>query len=100
VDAVVESFEHTRDVCAFAVDDAMYGQAVAMAVVLDRQDDATLSALYSWMKDRLAEPKMPGRWWLVDEIPRTARGKINRESVRAACSGRAPLDLNRILERE
>lgn len=100
VDAVVESFEHTRDVCAFAVDDAMYGQAVAMAVVLDRQDDATLSALYSWMKDRLAEPKMPGRWWLVDEIPRTARGKINRESVRAACSGRTPLDLNRILERE
>jgi acyl-coenzyme A synthetase/AMP-(fatty) acid ligase len=43
---------------------------------------------------------MPVRWWLLDEIPRTSRGKINRESVRAACSVRPPLDLARILQRE
>jgi acyl-CoA synthetase (AMP-forming)/AMP-acid ligase II len=97
VDAVIETFAHTRDVCTFALDDPMYGQSVAVAIVLDPQDDATVRALYQWMQERLAEPKMPGRWWLVDEIPRTSRGKINRESVRAACAGRPALDLARIL---
>ena len=97
VDAVAERFERVRDVCTFALDDAMYGQAVGMAVVLAQQDDATLRALYAWMKDHLAEPKMPSRWWLLEEIPRTSRGKINRDAVRAACVERPALDLVRLL---
>ncbi len=45
------------------------------------------------MKGHLAEPKMPARWWVVAEIPRTSRGKINREAVRAACIDQPVLDL-------
>jgi acyl-CoA synthetase (AMP-forming)/AMP-acid ligase II len=97
VDAVVERFEGASDVCTFALDDAMYGQVVGMAVVMTSQDDATLRALYQWMKEHLAEPKMPVRWWVVEEIPRTSRGKINRDAVKAACADLSPLDLTRIL---
>jgi acyl-CoA synthetase (AMP-forming)/AMP-acid ligase II len=97
VDAVVERFEHASDVCTFALDDAMYGQVAGMAVVMAKQDDATFRALYQWMKERLAEPKMPERWWVVGEIPRTSRGKINRDAVKAACAGLPALDLTRIL---
>lgn len=97
VDAVVERFAQAVDVCTFALDDEIYGQIVGMAVVLNDRSDATVRALHAWMAAHLAEPKMPSRWWLVDEIPRTSRGKINREAVKAACAGGPALELVRIL---
>ena len=97
VDAVVERFEHASDVCTFALDDAIYGQVVGMAVVMTKQDDGTFRALHQWMKAHLAEPKMPVRWWVVEEIPRTSRGKINRDAVKTACADLPALDLTRIL---
>ncbi|MGH8670615.1 MAG: class I adenylate-forming enzyme family protein [Burkholderiales bacterium] len=100
IDAIVERFEHASDVCTFALDDAIYGQTVAMAVVLAKQDDGTLRALHQWMKAHLAEHKMPGRWWVVESIPRTARGKINRDAVKTACADRTPLDLTRVVSGE
>jgi hypothetical protein len=35
---------------------------------------------------------MPQRWYLLDEIPRSSRGKVNRASVAARCADLAPLD--------
>lgn len=100
VDTVVEQFEHASDVCTFALDDEIYGQSVAMAVVLTTRDDATIRALYQWMVGRLADAKMPQRWWLVDDIPRTSRGKINRDQVKQYCLEREALDLVGILSNE
>lgn len=100
VDTVVEQFEHASDVCTFALDDDLYGQNVAMAVVLTQQDDATIRSLYKWMTGRLAEPKMPQRWWIVEDIPRTSRGKINRDQVKQYCLEREALDLVGILSNE
>ncbi len=100
VDAVVERFERASDVCTFALDDEIYGQAIGIAVVLGNKDDSTIRALYSWMKAHLAEHKMPVRWWVVEEIPRTSRGKINRDAVKAACANLVAIDLARILAGE
>jgi len=97
VDAVVERFEEASDVCTFALDDEIYGQTVGIAVVLRRRDDETVRALHRWMTVHLAEHKLPGRWWIVEEIPRTSRGKINRDVVNAACADLPPLDLPGIL---
>ncbi len=69
-----------------------------MAVVLHDEQDSTVRALHVWMKHHLAEPKMPARWWAVAEIPRTSRGKVNREAVKAACIDRPSLDLVRLLD--
>lgn len=97
IDAVVERFDRATDVCAFTLDDAIYGQSVGMAVVLADQGDDTICALHAAMTSQLAEHKMPSRWWLLDDIPRTARGKLNRDAVKAACEQRPALDLPAIL---
>ena len=97
IDAVVERFDRASDVCAFPLDDPIYGQAVGMAVVLTDRKEETVCDLYAWMKSHLAEHKLPSRWWTVDEIPRTSRGKINRDAVRSACEKQAALDLPAIL---
>jgi acyl-CoA synthetase (AMP-forming)/AMP-acid ligase II len=88
------------DVCTFALDDPIYGQNVGMAVALSDRGDASVRALHAWMKERLAEPKMPVKWFVVEAIPRTSRGKINRDVVKETCAGLAPLDLAGILRGE
>jgi acyl-CoA synthetase (AMP-forming)/AMP-acid ligase II len=99
VDEVVEEYPATRDVCTFAYEDNFYGENVGLAVVLDDRSDRSIVGLYDWIKARLAEHKHPARWYLVDEILRTGRGKINRESVMRACRLVTPLDLRKVLSR-
>jgi len=98
IDAVVQQFAEATDVCAFAIDDPSYGENVAMAVVLDRTDNATLQRLHAWLGQHLAEHKHPVRWFVVEEIPRTSRGKVDRRMVKERCRDREPLDL-RLLRR-
>jgi acyl-CoA synthetase (AMP-forming)/AMP-acid ligase II len=100
IDAVVEQFELTKEACAFAAADPLYGQNIALAVVLRDEDPATIRALHDWMKRRLAEFKMPVRWYALDSLPRNSRGKISRIEVEERCAAKRPLDLQSILRAE
>ncbi|HKA16299.1 MAG TPA: class I adenylate-forming enzyme family protein [Myxococcota bacterium] len=86
IDSVVERFSATRDVCAFAFPDALHGEGVGIAVVLDARSDEVLGGLRQWCERHLAAHQLPQRWYLLDEIPRTSRGKVNREAVARRCS--------------
>lgn len=97
VDTVVERYERVDDVCTFGYPDTLYGENVAMAVVMKTPDDATMVGLHEWMSRHLAQHQLPERWYLVDEIPRTARGKINRAAVAEACQKAQPFDMRRLL---
>ncbi|HUR71754.1 MAG TPA: class I adenylate-forming enzyme family protein [Candidatus Limnocylindrales bacterium] len=99
VDAVVERFEHAIAVCTFAIADPAYGQNVGMAVVLSRHDDATLRQLHAWLKEHLAEFKIPQRWYVVDELPLNSRGKVSRNTVQELCALLKPVDLVGLLRR-
>lgn len=99
IDEVVERYPATRDVCTFGFEDEFYGENVGLAVVLEDRQDATVAGLHDWLRRHLAEHKHPVRWYLLEEIPRTSRGKVNRDSVRQACMERAPLDLRQLLRR-
>jgi oxalate---CoA ligase len=93
VDLVVERYEETLDVCAFAVEDALQGEDVGVAVVLRDRGEGSLRALLAWTREHLARHQVPVRWYLVEEIPRTSRGKVNRASVARRCADLRPLDL-------
>jgi oxalate---CoA ligase len=97
LDAVVERFEGAMDVCTFAYDDSLYGQNVGFAVVLKDPGDESLRALHDWLTRHIAQYQMPARWYLLDDMPRTSRGKINRSDVARKCDGIQPVDLRRIL---
>ena len=97
VDAVAEQFAGTADVCTFGFDDAFYGQNVGIAVALKEDGERAIRELHDWMKGRLAMYKTPVSWYLVDSIPRTSRGKTNREHVMRLCAELEPLDLPTIL---
>jgi acyl-CoA synthetase (AMP-forming)/AMP-acid ligase II len=97
IEAVAEQSPSVTDLCCFAVDDPHYGQNVGLALVLADSGDEAVRALYGRLRERLAEHQMPVRWFLLDAIPRTSRGKVNRDIVAEACRAATPIDIRRIL---
>jgi acyl-CoA synthetase (AMP-forming)/AMP-acid ligase II len=98
IEAAAEGCPSAAEACAFALDDPLYGQNVGLAVILAVDGDEAVADVYRWMRGRLAETKLPARWWRLDAMPRSDRGKVRREAVREACATRPPLDLTRILD--
>jgi oxalate---CoA ligase len=89
IDAALEGLPGVEDVCCFAFDDAMLGENIAVALVLAEPGEAGLARVYSAASDRLAAHQMPRRWVMIEQIPRSLRGKLNRSAVAAHCAGRA-----------
>jgi len=101
VDAVLETLPGVTDVCAFGYDgDPLYGENVGVAVVVSEASDERLRQLYRSVGERLASHQMPVRWYLVDAIPRTSRGKVNRSQVAESCGRLTALEWRRILQGE
>ncbi len=99
IESVVERFAGATDVCCFALDDQLYGQILGIAVVLAEPRDENLHGLHAWLKRHLATFQLPSRWYVLEAIPRTSRGKVNRASVAAACLELNPADLGKGLDR-
>lgn len=59
------------------------GEEIGAAVALKPGMSATAEELSAFVKDRIAAYKYPRRVWLVDELPKTATGKILRREVHA-----------------
>jgi acyl-CoA synthetase (AMP-forming)/AMP-acid ligase II len=62
----------------FAVPDARLGQDIVAAVVFEPGQIAAARELRAWMLDRLSPHKVPRRIWVVDDLPRTPTGKVQR----------------------
>ena len=97
IDTVAEQYEQTLDVCTFGYGEPLHGENVGIAVVLKSASDEHFRGLYNWIKEHLAKFQMPQRWYLLKEIPRSSRGKINRSQVAQICSDLTPVDHRNIL---
>ena len=93
IDSVAERYEGTADVCTFGYEEPLHGENVGIAVVLKSQSDESVANLYHWLKRHLAAHQMPQRWYLLDDIPRTSRGKVNRAEVARKCAALKPVNL-------
>ena len=68
---------------AFSVPDPKWGEAVNVAVVLRPDHETTAEALLQFAKSNLARFKVPKAVHIVEELPKTAVGKILRRELRA-----------------
>ena len=80
-DALLTHSAVAEAVC-FGMADRVYGEAVAAAVVL--KGEATESELIAHCRSTLSDFKVPRTIYIVESIPRTATGKIQRRNVAAA----------------
>ena len=82
VDDVLLQHPAVAEAVAFGSPHPTWGEEVAAAVVL--KEPATEKDIIAFARERLADHKVPKKLYLVEQIPRTATGKIQRRSVAEA----------------
>ena len=85
IDIMLERHQAVREACAFSVPHEIEGETVAVAVSLADNASVTIKDLRKWSAQHLVREKLPEHWFIVDEIPKTDRGKINRDDVATYC---------------
>lgn len=85
IDEVLLSHPSVSEAVAFGVPHPTWGEEVAAAVVL--REPAKDSEILAYCRERLAEYKCPKKLYIVETIPRTATGKIQRGAVATAMAG-------------
>jgi acyl-CoA synthetase (AMP-forming)/AMP-acid ligase II len=78
VDEALQAHSAVVEAAAFAVPDARLGEDVVAAVVLKEGETIRPRELRAWLLARLSPTKVPRRIWLVDSLPRTVTGKVQR----------------------
>lgn len=73
-----------REACAFGVPDHDLGQRVIAVVSLADGAEATTDSIRSYAMQHAPPYMVPGRVVIVDELPKTASGKIDRPMVSSA----------------
>jgi oxalate---CoA ligase len=81
IDMLLERHPAIAEACTFGIADPVSGQAVAALVRFVKGATASPDSLQTWCRERLRQTAIPERWIFVDEIPRNARGKVNRDAV-------------------
>jgi len=90
VDLLLERHPSVDEACTFGIPDAVGGEIVGVAIRLADTGNTDTEALRAWCRERIRAESVPERWFVVSEIPKTDRGKINRDRVRDHCLAKAP----------
>jgi acyl-CoA synthetase (AMP-forming)/AMP-acid ligase II len=85
IDEVLLTHPAISEAVCFGVPHPTWGEEVAAAIVL--KGTASEGDVLAFCKERLADFKRPKKIHIVETIPRTATGKIQRKSVAAALGG-------------
>ena len=84
VDAALLGHPAVAEAVCFGVPHTMYGEAVQAAVVVSADTDE--DAIRAYCGEHLAGFKVPDRVYIIDTMPRTATGKIQRRHIAAMFS--------------
>ncbi|KAI9664550.1 MAG: hypothetical protein M1821_005996 [Bathelium mastoideum] len=84
VDNVMSQQPQVAEAVAFAMEDELYGQNVGVAVVLKEGQKVGEEELKEWMRNRVANFKIPKKIFFTDVMPKTATGKVQRRMVAEA----------------
>jgi amino acid adenylation domain-containing protein len=85
VEAALRAHPSVRD-CAVVVRDGAAGRHLAAAIVATHGEDASVdvAALRLWLRERLPEPMVPAAFAVLDALPLTPAGKVDRRALAAA----------------
>jgi long-chain acyl-CoA synthetase len=95
VEHVLEGHPAVLEVAVVGVPDPDMGEEVAAALVLQRGSPASIAdELRRRCAEHLAPHKRPRHWYVVDQLPRTASGKVRKGELRDALLTVEPLEVD------
>ena len=97
----IEEFLHTiqaiEDAYVVGVPDPKYGEELLACVVLKPEfrgsDAPAVEHLKEKCSGRIAHFKIPRHWWIVEELPMTVTGKVQKFKIREQAIRRMGLDM-------
>lgn len=84
VEAVLREHPAVADCAVYGLPDPEWGEAVCAAIEVRDGHDVAPADFTNFMKSQIAGYKVPRRISIVDALPRTASGKIQRGKVKQA----------------
>jgi acyl-CoA synthetase (AMP-forming)/AMP-acid ligase II len=82
IDLLLESHYLVEEACTFGV-----GENIVAAVKIQHGKDITGQDILKWISERIHKEAVPNKIIILDDIPKTDRGKLNREQVKEHCFG-------------
>jgi acetyl-CoA synthetase len=89
IESVLMSHPDVREAAVIGTTDELRGQVAKAFVVARRRDAGLAQELQRWVRDRLSQHEYPRAIEIVDELPKTPAGKVNRQALRQREAGRA-----------
>jgi fatty-acyl-CoA synthase len=81
IEALLAEHPAVAECAAFGVADTEWGEVVAVAVVRRPGIAVTEAQLHGHLAARLARFKLPRRWLWIEALPKTALGKVQRQTL-------------------
>ena len=82
VEEVLAQHPLVSEVAVFGVPDDRWGEVVTAAVVARGDDEPEIDELVAFARERLAGYKLPRSLHYLDEMPKTATGKVSKKDLR------------------
>jgi acyl-CoA synthetase (AMP-forming)/AMP-acid ligase II len=83
VEEVLAQHPLVTEVAVFGVPDERWGEVITAAVVVRGDDEPEIDELVAFARERLAGYKLPREVHYLDEMPKTATGKVSKKDLRA-----------------
>ncbi|MCV2892814.1 acyl-CoA synthetase [Lentibacter sp. XHP0401] len=92
IEEKILTHEAVSEVAVLGVPDPVWGESGLAVCVLHKGCESTPEALHAWLKPKISGYKMPKRFVLLEEMPKSAYGKITKKIIRETLEQRGLLD--------
>jgi acyl-coenzyme A synthetase/AMP-(fatty) acid ligase len=87
IEAVLASIEHIREAAAIGIPDDVLGQAIVGIVVAQDGETLDLDEILGYCARKMPRYMTPRRIEIVSDLPKTAHGKVDYQSLRTQIIG-------------
>lgn len=88
IEEILRTHPDIKECAVVGIPDAVWGERVAAALVVEKGASLDIGSLREWAKERLATYKIPKDALLVEELPKNAMGKVSKPALKALMEGK------------
>lgn len=83
IEKVLLTNSKIKECCVMGIQDKKWGEVIVAAVVLKRKAIIGSDELKQFLKNKIANFKIPKKYFFVSSLPKTSLGKLKREEVKS-----------------
>ncbi len=90
VEDIIDSYPDVKESCVVGISDTHYG--AILEAYIEWEPDAQhpdIAALKNWVANHLAAYKVPDRWSVMERLPKTPTGKLDRKALHLKANAEA-----------